>query len=341
MNKRVIVLLIAVFILTIKGLFWLSLGLALFSIINFVTFRLLSKLKLVVLKRTIKNIYIFIVILFVTISIKLFTFDIFRVPSSSMKNALFPNDVILVNKLKYGPRLSRSPFDIPFVNIACYFNENAKKRIKEYWWPYKRLSGTASIKQGDVIVFNSLWEKDFVLVKRCVAIAGDTLRIENGIVYINGEVFKVNTEKHKYKFEIKDKKTFRNTLNSLGLNHVNFIKSGEKHVLKSRLAQNEVDIIKNLKSVENFQLILDTFKPDRKLLAKLPNKNWTYDNMGPFVIPKKGLQIDLNNDNYLLYKQTINKFEDANLKYVDGKVYVDGKIASTYTFKKNYYFMMG
>ncbi len=63
--------------------------------------------------------------------------------------------------------------------------------------------------------------------------------------------------------------------------------------------------------------------------------------MGPFIIPKKGLQIDLNYDNYLLYNQTINKFENANLKYVDGKVYVDGKIASAYTFQKHYYFMMG
>ena len=258
-----------------------------------------------------------------------------------MKNALFPNDVILVNKLKYGSRLPRSPFDIPFVNIAYYFNENAKERIKEYWWSYKRLSGKEAIKKRDVVVFNSLWDKDFVLVKRCIGVSGDTLQIEKGNVYANGKVFKVKTAKHKYKFEINDKKTFRKTLNSIGLSHVNFMKSSSQYVLKAKLSQNEADIIKNLESVKNFHLILDTFKPDQKLLAKLPNKNWTYDNMGPFVIPKKGLQIDLNHENYLLYKQTINQIEKAHLKYTNGKFVVNNKMVNTYTFQKNYYFMMG
>jgi signal peptidase I len=199
-----------------------------------------------------------------------------------------------------------------------------------------------STKQGDVVVFNSLWEKDFVLVKRCVAISGDTLQIENGIVYINGKDFKIKTEKHKYKFEIlNDKKTFRKTLNGQGLSHVNFMKSGSEHILKAKLSQNEVDVIKNLKSVKNFQLVLDTFKPKQKLLVKLPNKKWTYDNMGLFVIPEKGLKIDLNHENYLLYEKTINKFENTNLKHVDGAFYIQGKIVKTYTFKKNYYFMMG
>jgi signal peptidase I len=184
--------------------------------------------------------------------------------------------------------------------------------------------------------------KDFVLVKRCVAISGNTLQIENGIVYINGKDFKIKNEKHKYKFEIlNDKKTFRKTLNGQGLSHVNFMKSGSEHILKAKLSHNEVDVIKKLESVKNFQLVLDTFKPKQKLFTKLPNKKWTYDNMGPFIIPKKGLKIDLNYDNYLLYEQTINKFENANLKHIEGKFYIKGKTATTYTFKKNYYFMMG
>ncbi|WP_202963331.1 hypothetical protein, partial [Jejuia pallidilutea] len=67
-------------------------------------------------------------------------------------------------------------------------------------------------------------------------------------------------------------------------------------VLKAKLGQYEVEKIKKIKCVENLQLSLDTFKPKQKLLAKLPNNNWTYDSMGPFIIPKKGLQIDLKYD---------------------------------------------
>ncbi|GAL89707.1 signal peptidase I [Jejuia pallidilutea] len=258
-----------------------------------------------------------------------------------MENTLFPNDVILVNKLKYGPRIPRSTFDIPFLNIGCLFNKNKRKSIKEYWWPYKRFSGTAYIKQGDVIVFNSLWEENFILVKRCVAISGDTLHIENGIVYINDKVFKVDDAKYRYKFKVKDKKAFYNALDSLSLSYINFSVIRKNNFLKAILSNDEVEKIKKLESIENFQISLDPFRPKKKLLAKLPNKNWTYDNMGPFVIPKKGLQIDLNYNNYLLYRQTINKFEKANIQHIDGEIYVKGKVAKTYTFKKNYYFMMG
>ena len=321
---------------------WFFIGVIFLILLYKFFINIINLIRNILIRNIIKNSFSVFFVLFVIINLKIFFFNVFKVPSSSMKNSLFPNDVILVNKLKYGPQLPRSPFDIPLVNIGYYFNENAKKRFKEYWWPYRRFSGTASIEQGDVIVFNSLWEKDFILVKRCVAIAGDTLRIENGIVYNNGKVFKVNTEKHKYKFEIiNDKKTFRKTLNGQGLSHVNFMKSSSEHILKAKLSLNEVNIIKNLESVKNFQLVLDTFKPKQKLLTKLPNKKWTYDNMGPITIPKKGLQINLNQDNYLLYKQTINKFEKANIQHIDGEIYVNGKVAKTYTFKKNYYFMMG
>lgn len=44
-----------------------------------------------------------------------------------MENELFATDVIIVNKLKYGARLPRSPFDIPIISIPFYFNENTKK----------------------------------------------------------------------------------------------------------------------------------------------------------------------------------------------------------------------
>ena len=158
MKKSIIILIIVVLIFTVLGLFWLAVGIFLFSILCIVSFILLSQIRLTIVKRVIKSILIFTGILIIIISIKVFAFDIFRVPSSSMKNSLFPNDVIIVNKLKYGPRLPHSPFDIPFVHIGYYFNENAIKRIKEYWWPYKRLSGMTlsreKRKRKTFVVFN-------------------------------------------------------------------------------------------------------------------------------------------------------------------------------------------
>ena len=139
-----------------------------------------------------------------------------------MENTLFANDIIVVNKLKYGPRLPRSPFDIPWVNIAFYFNENAKKRIDENWWPYRRLSGSTTVKQGDVFVFNFPGKKKTIVVKRCVALPGDKLSIKNGIIYTNNNLFsEANSVKNKYAFKITNENNMAKAIDSLGYN-INF-----------------------------------------------------------------------------------------------------------------------
>ncbi len=325
----------------ITGKLWFFIFLVVLCFVYFLINKFLTLIKNSYCKKALKFILRLLFLILVILSFKIFVFGVFRIPSSSMENTLFPKDIILVNKLKYGPRLPRSPFDILFINIAYYYNENARKRFKEYWWPYKRFSGIDTIKKGDVIVFNSLFRKDFILVKRCVAVAGDTLQIKNGIVYNNSKVFKVEAAKYRYKFKVKHKTVFDNAIDSLNLGHIKFSVIRHNNYLKAILSQDEVEKIKNLESIENFQISLDPYRPKRKFLAKLPNKNWTFDTMGPFVIPKKGLQINLNYENYLLYEKTINKFEKVNIKHDEGKFYVNGEITTTYTFKKNYYFMMG
>ncbi|NJX16640.1 signal peptidase I [Tamlana crocina] len=339
-NKHYLIYFFLLFIL-ISGKLWFFIFLVVLCLVCFLINKFLTLIKNSYCKKVLKFILSIFFLVLVISSFKTFVFGVFRIPSSSMEDTLFPKDVIIVNKLKYGPRLPRSPFDILFINIPYYYNENARKRFNEYWWPYKRFSGTTAIKKGDVIVFNSLLRKDFILVKRCVAIAGDTLHIKNGIVYNNGKIFKVEAAKYRYKFKVKYKTAFDKAIDSLNLGHIRFSIIRKNNFLKARLSKDEVERIKNLESIENFQISLDPFRPKRKFLAKLPNKNWTFDSMGPFVIPKKGLKIDLNYENYLLYKQTINKFEKGNLKHNEGKFYVNGKTATTYTFKKNYYFMMG
>ncbi|WP_255449899.1 signal peptidase I [Seonamhaeicola sediminis] len=210
---------------------------------------------------------------------KIFLFDIFKIPSSSMENELFTNDVILVNKLKYGPRLPRSPFDIPIINIGCHFNKNAKKRKKENWWPYKRLSGTTTIQRGDIMVFNSTWKKDFILVKRCTGLPGDTLTIKETSVFINGKEYKeTNAVKKEYSFIVNDKNVdFKKITDSLQLdvnyNNATFVKGfltkqQLEHLTKDDLIQFVKDTIINKRKTKTFD--------KTKTLA------WTIDNMGPF-----------------------------------------------------------
>jgi signal peptidase I len=69
--------------------------------------------------------------------------------------------------------------------------------------------------------------------------------------------------------------------------------------------------------------------------------NWTRDNYGPIWIPKKGASLQLTADNYSLYERAIRVYEHNEFEMKDGKFFLNGKEVSSYTFKMNYYWMMG
>lgn len=340
MKTKINILIYVLLFLILIELFWLGISLIILFLLNRVVFKILLKVEKPVLKKTTKSLFILLLTLSVFISIKLFVVEIFRIPSSSMENTLFPKDVILVNKLKYGPRLPRSPFDIPLINIAYYFNDNARKKQQQYWWSYKRLSGTSQIKQGDVMVFNSIWRKDFFLVKRCVALPGDTLKIKNSAVYTNSKYFNNSkNEIHNYIFNVTNKKEFYNSLHSLELKNIS-INQEKSGVYQSNLSQLELDTLKKTGLIEGIKMKIDTL--NRKgLFFKPMFNNWSLNNMGSVIVPKKGMQIVLNEENFAIYKKAIRKSEKCKLAKHNEDYYINNKKAKTYTFTQDYYFMMG
>ena len=68
---------------------------------------------------------------------------------------------------------------------------------------------------------------------------------------------------------------------------------------------------------------------------------WTRDNYGPIWIPKRGATIELTPANLALYSRCIRNYEGNQLDIQDGKVRINGKEATSYTFKYDYYWMMG
>lgn len=70
--------------------------------------------------------------------------------------------------------------------------------------------------------------------------------------------------------------------------------------------------------------------------------DWTVDNYGPIVIPKKGETVPLKKETIALYRRIINSYEGNTLKETrDGKFIINGKEATEYTFKQDYYWGMG
>jgi signal peptidase I len=226
-----------------------------------------------------------------------------------MERTLFPNDYVLVNKITYGTKVPKRIQEIPV--LGGFFKE--KGNLYEFNL-YKALRPFKPYKQEDIVVFKSTEENNIFLIKRIIGMPGDTLKIENAKVFTNGNILK---EREIYCYNYGDStkkeglKTFSNKeFNALGYNEKKAFKKDIK-VLASKKRRNNL-----------FPYPLAN------------QKKWTRDNYGEIVIPKKGMTIILNDDNFDLYRTLIYNFENQDLELKSGE-------QLEYTFLKNYYFMMG
>lgn len=340
-HKTALLIIVALF-LVVLGLVWFAIILILFTVIYIISFRYIPLIRSVFLRKMITGVFLFFLLLSSTICIKLLAFDIYKIPSSSMENMLYPGDVIVVNKLKYGPKLPRSPFEIPWVNLAFYMNEKARSRIKKTWWDYTRLDGTTTIKQGDVFVFSLDQSRDYFVVKRCVGLPGDTLNIRNGEIYTNSKLFIApGTVKNNCQFRIKDQKRLCKLTDSLAIygGIKNDYKSGNG--ANATFSKDEFGLLKKANCIDSIKMNTDGLDNPNGKLIKTPHSKWTLDNMGALIIPKKDMQITLNPDTFMLYEKVIRLFEKSTILERNGTYFINGKRATSYRFKLNYYFMMG
>ena len=277
--------------------------------------------------------------------INTFWFQAFKIPSSSMESSLFTGDHLFVSKLTYGPRMPQTPLTVPFTHNVMFGKESYSTSIQ---WKYKRLRGFREVRKGDCVVFNfpngdtvlrkapaedyhSLvrilgqktvdgfgevivrpMDKKDHYVKRCVATHGDTLVVKDGLVWINGEqqtvypgvqlTYKVTTKASTY-----------------------------SAVFTSEQLQ-KVQASPNVLSVEPM-LETDPVPVSKEIFPFTPDSGWTRDFFGPLWIPEKGATVELNEQNLPLYERIISVYENGDA----AKALEEGK----YTFKQNYYFMMG
>lgn len=345
-RKLVYALSPAIIVAVVIQLYWLS-GTLLGAGILWLLFS--SKLRFIVWfksKKGLSAILSLLVVFIVAISMRIFFIEIFAIPSGSMEDTLLPGDKVLVTKLNYGPRMPYSPYEIPWLNLFWYLQAKASTNADTIFWHYTRLKGFSKVKNGDVIVFgHPLWGKrDNFFVKRCIGLPGDTLEIRNGKVNINGRVFsEPKYIKNQYTLWYNNSAALYKLTDSLKLNATSLYWSHEKRelevsmnsLIKEQLIKQAcIDSIR-IKTVTNDSTQRVWFSRKKKQLT------WTIDNFGPLVIPAKGMMIPLTPANFLIYQQTINRLEKECLEERNGIFYVNGNQASQYTFKQNYYFMMG
>lgn len=179
-------------------------------------------------------------------------------------------------------------------------------------------------------------------VKRCIGISGDSLLIKEGSVYINGKLVPENsTQQLNYVVG-----TNGTTINPKVFERLGIYKSDQTMVSGSAyiipLTKSNADAISKFANVREVAPLFS--KPGEFAPQIFPYKlayGWNEDNFGPLWIPAKGSTVKLDTSNLCLYDRIIDVYEDNDLR-VEGKtIYINNKPADSYTFKMNYYFMMG
>jgi len=191
-------------------------------------------------------------------------------------------------------------------------------------------------------------------IKRCVAIAGDELSIINGRVFIDGKLQPLFSESERYyKLEMPENAFLdEDQLREMGI-HVH----GGEEIGDTRdvgvpglLMVNVTNAEKaRLKLPKGYRLSEFYMEPDPQIFPyysidsclKYTGKKWSADQFGPIKIPQQGMTIALNADNLIRYARCIRVYENNTLETIDGKTFINGKPEVYYTFKLNYYWMMG
>ena len=178
-------------------------------------------------------------------------------------------------------------------------------------------------------------------IKRCIAIPGDSLRIVNGMVYVNGKLQR-EIPGIQYKYLINTNGTAINNaaLEKLDITHSEIEESNARYIIPLTAAQfKKMDALKIIQSKERSLFPVDYCDP--AIFPHDPKFTWNLDNFGPIRIPKKGETISLSLENLPLYKRIIDVYEENDLAVKDGTIYINGTPSSTYTFKMDYFWMMG
>ena len=175
-------------------------------------------------------------------------------------------------------------------------------------------------------------------VKRCVGLPGMTLQIKNRIIYLDGKPNK-EPDNVQYTYQVQLNQPIPDDmLKELGISMEDLTSLNQngympltKRAAKA-LAANKA-IVKSIKMAP--EMVNDMLYPLDGVTG------WTRDNYGPIWIPKKGATVKLNMKNISIYERPIRSYEHNSLEVKNSKIYINGKLTDRYTFKMDYYWMMG
>ncbi|MGB3468109.1 MAG: signal peptidase I [Cyclobacteriaceae bacterium] len=274
--------------------------------------------------------------------------EAFTIPTSSMENSLLVGDFLFVSKINYGPRTPKTPLQIPLTHQKIW-GTDIPSYSDAIQLPQYRLPGFDDVERYDVVVFNYPNENHPVdlkthYIKRCVAIPGDVLEIKDTQLYVNGEKG-TNPEKMQFHYAIKTQQTLNKRVFE-DRNISEYKRAGEFSGYYAMMTPADAASIESFDVVNEVQKLV--YQPgsneDAVLFPLVPGNRWNRDNYGPLKVPGEGLTFTMDSAHVAMFGSTIEKYEgyeNDEVKIENNQLLINGNAVTDYTFKQNYYFMMG
>jgi signal peptidase I len=185
-------------------------------------------------------------------------------------------------------------------------------------------------------------------IKRCVGVAGDVLQVKEGNLIINGIPQKAPPYSDRTYSVIANpgRNLDPDYLREMGIminegDEGSDIGVGENGAYNIKLTENEKAILEKSGWVKSITPLNDYSQMVTLIFPYDTIHKWSVDNYGPVWIPKKGASVTLSDSTYPLYERAIRSYEKNDFYKKDGHYFLNGKEVTSYTFKMDYYWMMG
>ena len=275
--------------------------------------------------------------------LRTFLIEAYTIPTSSMEKSMLIGDFLFVSKVAYGPR-------VPLVHHTMPIG-NGKSYTEAVKLPYHRMKGLGEIERNDCVVFN--WpaetlgrpvDKKENYVKRCVGVPGDKIELIDAQLMVNdAPQEEPEGMKKQWHYNVSTKGTGLNP--NILYEKYDITEGGygrNKNEYNLTLTNESRDAIQNFTNVTSVKRQYEKggiyadyiFPHDKKF-------KWNVDNFGPITVPAAGETVSITTENLSIYKDIIERYENNKLEVVADEIYINDKVATTYTFAMDYFWMMG
>ncbi len=284
----------------------------------------------------------FLIAFVILVLVRFFVFDLISLTDSGMEKSLLQGDILLVNKYNYGTRMPLRIVPQNWVNK--FFSTHTLPLVRHL--PYWRIPGNQPPDYNDMACINIPAPHDVAIdkrtrtVKRIVALPGDILEMKDATLYVNGKPHtNPSALQFNYLIELDRNENVEDFLSDYSIKEGTRVKGRNQFVFPFTMQM--ADSIANGGDVQKIQKVSPG--REKEFVSPFGKKanTWTLDHFGPVTLPYRGYTLPLSTRNLDEWLYHLLYHERVSVAVTNDSVFVEGEFTRDYTFKYDYYFLMG